>query len=131
MVAKAKKHQPLEVGQRVWLEIRSYRLWRGSGYYRSVFEVEVVRANRSSAYVVEVEDLNAEKAYERKISQKTLTGEAFGFGSTYHVWFSKESFEASVQRGIDTANARKEAHELVDKMNLTQLKQFLGGDLYD
>lgn len=131
MVAKAKKHQPLEVRQRVWLEIRSYRLWRGGGYDRSIFEVEVVRANRSSAYVVEVEDLNAEKAYERKISQKTLTGEAIGFGSTYHVWFSKESFEASVQRGIDTAKARKEAHELVDKMNLTQLKEFLDGDLYD
>lgn len=123
-MTKTKKPK-LEVGQRVWLENRSYRIWRGGGYDRSIFEVEVVKANRSSAYVVDVEDLNTEKVYERKISQKTLSGDGFGFGTSYHIWFSKEEFEASVQREIDTANARKEAHELVDKMSLERLNQLI------
>jgi len=122
---KKTKNPKLEVGQRVWLEYRSYRIWRGGGYDRSISEVEVIRANRSSAYVVNVEDLNTENVYERKISQKTLSGDGFGFGNSYHIWFSKEDFEASVQREIDTANARKEAHELVDKMSFERLQKFI------
>ncbi|MCT6815332.1 MAG: hypothetical protein M3043_02880 [Lysinibacillus fusiformis] len=115
----------LEVGQRVWLELRSYRMWRGGGYDRRIFEVEVVRANKTSAYVVDVEDLDAEKVYERKISQKTLTGDGGIFGTSYHIWFNEKDFEASVQREIDTANARKEAHDLVDKMSLERLQKLI------
>lgn len=122
---KISKKPKLEVGQRVWLELRSYRMWRGGGYDRRIFEVEVVRANKSSAYVVDVEDLDTDKVYERKISQKTLTGDGGIFGTSYHIWFSEKAFEASVQREIDTANARKEAHELVDKMSLERLKQLI------
>lgn len=122
---KTSKKPKLEVGQRVWLELRSYRMWRGGGYDRRIFEVEVVRANKTSAYVVDVEDLDAEKVYERKISQKTLTGDGGIFGTTYHIWFNKKDYEASVQRKIDTANARKEAHDLVDKMSLERLQKLI------
>ncbi|MGY3186476.1 beta barrel domain-containing protein [Lysinibacillus sp. TE18511] len=123
-MSKTKKLK-LEIGQRVWLEIRFYRMWRGGGYDRRISEVEVVRANKTSAYVVDIEDLDAEKVYERKIAQKTLSGDGGTFGTTYHVWFSKEDFEASVQRKIDTANARNEAHELIDKMSLERLQKFI------
>ncbi|WP_249645875.1 MULTISPECIES: hypothetical protein [unclassified Lysinibacillus] len=122
---KISKKPKLEVGQRVWLELRSYRMWRGGGYDRRIFEVKVVRANKTSAYVVDVEDLDAEKVYERKISQKTLTGDGGIFGTSYHIWFNEEDFEASVQREIDTTNARKEAHDLVDKMSLERLQKLI------
>lgn len=122
---KTSKKPKLEVGQRVWLELRSYRMWRGGGYDRRIFEVEVVRANKTSAYVVDVEDLDAEKLYERKISQKTLTGDGGIFGTSYHIWFNEKGFEASVQRESDTAYARKEAHDLVDKMSLERLQKLI------
>lgn len=122
---KISKKPKLEVGQRVWLEIRFYRMWRGGGYDRRISEVEVVRANSTSAYVVDIGDLEDEKAYERRIVQKTLSGDGGTFGTTYHVWFTKEAFEESVQRTIDTANARKEAHDLIDKMSLERLQKLI------
>ncbi|WGT40118.1 hypothetical protein QH639_04875 [Lysinibacillus sp. 1 U-2021] len=122
---KTSKKPKLEVGQRVWLELRSYRMWRGGGYDRRIFEVEVVRANKTSAYLVDVEVLGAKKVYERKVSQNTLTGDGGIFGTSYHVWFSEKAFDASVQRESDTANARKEAHEIVNKMSLERLQKFI------
>lgn len=115
----------LEVGQRVWMELRSYRMWRGGGYDRSLIEVEVVRSNGTSAYVVDVEDLNADNVYERKVSQKSLSGDGGIFGMTYHIWFTKEAFEADVKRELDTKEARNKAHEKVKSMNLEQLQKFL------
>ena len=126
-MAKAKKYQPLEVGQHVWIETIWYF---HSNRERSVCEYEIVEANRSSAYAVRLDNLAKEKPYRERIDQRTRDIKSSGsFGIRDVYWESKEAFEADVKRVNDTAIARQKAIEIVKNMSLEQLQEFLGGDI--
>ncbi|MEB2279699.1 hypothetical protein LAV73_06750 [Lysinibacillus xylanilyticus] len=125
MVAKAKKYQPLEVGQRVWIESIWYFYTNRD---RSVSEYEIVEANRNSAYVVRVDNLGKDKPYRNRIDQRTRKIKGSGsFGAGEAIWDSKEAFEADVKRVNDTEIAREKVIKKVNKMSLEQLQEFLGG----
>lgn len=125
MVAKTKKYQLLEVGQRVWIETVWYFY---SNRERSVSEYEIVEANRNSAYAVRLDNLGEDKPYRERIDQRTREIKSSGsFGVKDIYWESKEAFEADVKRVKDTAIARQNALEKVKQMSLEQLQEFLGG----
>ncbi|MGE7839573.1 hypothetical protein ACQKNX_02160 [Lysinibacillus sp. NPDC093712] len=132
-MAKTKKYQPLVVGQHVWIESIERFLRQEK---RSIDEHEIIEVNNTSAYAMRLDLIEKYKdgILERKhlaerIKQRTYEVKPSGWGTPYRLWLSKEAFEASVQRQSDTKIARKKAHELVDKMNLSKLKKFLGGEL--
>lgn len=126
-MAKTKKYQPLEVGQRVWIETVWYFY---SNRERSVSEYEIVEANRNSAYAVRLDNLDKEKPYRERIDQRIREIKSSGsFGVNDIYWESKEAFEADFKRVKDTAIARQNALEKVKKMSLEQLQEFLGGEV--
>ncbi|MFE3573916.1 hypothetical protein [Lysinibacillus sp. NPDC059133] len=105
---------------------------------RSIAEHEIIEVNKTSAYAMrldlieEYKDNLLEKRFlAERINQRTHEVKSNGWGTHYRLWLTKEAFEASVQRQKDTKIARKKAHELVSKMSLEQLQEFLGGDLND
>jgi len=131
MVAKAKKYQPLEVGQRVWIEPVERFLRQDK---RSISEHEIIEVNKTSAYAMRLEliekhkdNLLEKKFLAERINQRSHEVKSSGWGTHYRLWLTKEGFEASVQHQKDLKIARKKAHELVSKMTLTQLQEFLGG----
>lgn len=133
MVAKAKKHQPLEVGQRVWIEpIEMFLQQRG----RSIDEHEIIEVNKTSAYAMRLDlveeykdNLLEHKFLAERINQRTHEVKSNGWGTHYRLWLTKEAFEKDVKRVNDTTLARQKAIEKVKKMSLEQLQEFLGGDL--
>ncbi|MEY9976545.1 hypothetical protein [Lysinibacillus sp. RC79] len=131
-MAKAKKYQSLEVGQRVWIEPVEMFLRQDK---RSIAEHEIIEVNKASAYAMrldlieEYKDNLLEKRFlAERINQRTREVKSNGWGTHYRLWLTKEAFEASVQRQKDLKIARKKAHELVSKMSLEQLQEFIGGD---
>jgi hypothetical protein len=114
--------QKLEMGHRVWLEIKP-KYYDSESRTPVLREYEVVRANKSSAYVVEAEEIHKEQPYEIKISQKTLTGK--GVLDHYKVWFSKELFLEDCAIKERTMEARKEALRRVQNMSLAELENLL------
>jgi len=133
MVAKAKKFQPLEVGQRVWIEPIEMFLRQDK---RSVSEHEIIEVNKTSAYAMRLDlieqykdSIHEKKHLAERINQRTHKVKSNGWGTHYRLWLTKEAFEVSVQRQKDIKISRKKAHELVSKMSLEQLQEFIGGDL--
>lgn len=133
MVAKAKKYQALEVGQRVWIEPIEMFLRQDK---RSIAEHEIVEINKTSAYAMRLDlieeykdSIHEKKHLAKRINQRTHDTKSSGWGTHYRLWLTKEAFEVSVQRQKDIKIVREKAHELVSNMSLEQLQEFIGGDL--
>lgn len=125
------KRDSLKVGQHIWIEIRTV-FFRGSGDKREINEHIIVEANNSSAYAISTDDLDKYNAdiknhsyLRRRITQRTHEVKGLGFGDSYVLWLSKESFEANVKYNKDLKTARKKAHEIVDSMTLAGLENFI------
>lgn len=125
------KKNPLEAGQHIWIETRTM-FFRNKNGDREIDEFEVVEANKSSAYAVPVVDLAKykkdikEHSYlRRRIEQRTHNVKGSGFGDSYVLWLTKESFEANVKYNNELVVARKKAHELVDRMTLGGLENLI------
>ncbi len=117
------KHQPFQVGDRVWIETVS--LYR-SGGKRSAYEYEIVESNKSSAYAVDVDNLHKENPVRKRIVQRTREIKSnFSFGYDYILWESKEAFEKNVERQEQARIMRAQAIEKVKKMKFDELKSFL------
>lgn len=87
----------LKTGETVWIESRRYSFLDGSTS-RQIREAKVVKANKSSAYVVEKSDLEKEKPFEYRVDQKTFRIKNTGiFGYQNILWLSKEDFERDVK----------------------------------
>lgn len=128
-MAKAKKREPLVVGQRVWLELLGG--W-GIERERKVNEYEVVEANSSSAYAVRVKDLEKsceegkDYPYSRtRIVQKTHTVVNVIFGYEERLWLTEEDFESNVQYNREVKELRTRVTQLVSKMNAEELRKVL------
>lgn len=133
-MAKAKKHQPLAVGQRVWIEPIEMFLRQDK---RSIAEHEIIEINKTNAYAMRLDlieeykdSIHEKKHLAERINQRTHEVKSSGWGTHYRLWLTKEAFEADVKRLNDTAIARQKAIEKVKKMSLEQLQEFLGGE-YD
>ena len=125
------KINPLKVGQCIWMETRTM-YFRNKNGEREIYEFEVVEANNSSAYAVSVDSLDKyiidAKKYSylrRRIVQRTHEVKGSGFGDSYVLWLSKESFKANVKYNKDITVARKKAHEIVDRMTLGGLENLI------
>jgi len=121
---KKKKYPPLEVGQRLWLECFPTFTTRDP----FLMEVEVVRVNKSSAYVVYVQDLEKEKEspLERRVDQRTRhVYNPYSAGYGYRVWESQKEYYAAIKRSQEKKELRDEAIKKVQTMTLNELRQFL------
>ena len=126
-MAKAKKREPLVVGQRVWIET--------VGYYdrgREIREYEVIEANSSSAYIVRVDIVEQFKAnpvenkYSKiRVKQANYDVETFSIGYSKILWLSKEAFERNVQYNKEVKELRSRVTQLVSKMNVEELRKVL------
>lgn len=131
MATKAKKREPLVVGQRVFIETAGG--W-APVKERSVFEAEIVEVNKSSAYAVNINQLtayNLEKPNLRKymcdkIDQRTHQIKDSTLGYYYRLWLSKEDFERSVELQKEKVELLKQTQEKVKGMTLQQLREFVG-----
>lgn len=125
VMAKTTTKPKLEVGQRVWLEELSW--YRSKGDVRTVYEYEVVESNSSSAYVVDVDDLekfkNRERVVKNRVNQRTH--DARNSVSSFNVWLSKESFESNVKYREELKELRAKAIHLVKQMNVDELRKVL------
>lgn len=127
-MVKAKKREPLVVGQRVWIETISY-FFREP---RSIVEYEVIEANRNSAYVVRVGGLEKYKAdpikekwSKTRVEQKTYDVKNSMAGYGYRLWLTKEDFERNVQYNKEVKELRAKAIQLVNQMNVNELRKVL------
>lgn len=109
----------LVVGQRAFIE-RKY-LYRDLNSKRELEEVEVVRANATSAYVTFLDKLGEEKPYTIKISQKDFKGRT-SFDSVT-LWLSKEDFEKDVADKKRKSELRSKLLNKVNKMPLEELEK--------
>lgn len=122
--------KPLQVGQRVWLETRSIL----TGSDRMAREYEVIRTNKSSAYlalVVQLELAQNEgcefKGVTYRVIQKTHEVKSpFGAFYTEILWLTKKDFETDVKMREDLKRLKEKAHKLVDKMTAAQLMKLVG-----
>lgn len=122
---KKSKFTPLKVGQRVWIEMIPMFFKRES----TLNEYEVVRVNKSSAYVVRVEDVSKESPLERRINQsngKVYSGYSAGYD--YRLWHSKEIFELAKEMLEEKLKLRQEAIAKVNQMTLNELREFLNDE---
>lgn len=125
------KKDNLEVGQRIWLERVDF-FSKNKNEDRKVSECEVVEANKTSAYAVEVDKLEAFKEEpnkygyrKRKISQRTHEVKGDGFGSGFILWMSESDFNEDLEEKEEVKAARQKAQELVNKLSLEELSDFL------
>lgn len=120
---------PLQIGQRVWLETCSIL----SGKDRMAREYEVVKVNKSSAYValvVQLEKALSEgkefKGVTYRVDQKTHKVNSPFAGYTEILWPTKNAFETDVKMRENLVRLRGKAHRLVDRMSATQLMKLVG-----
>lgn len=125
------KKNPLEVGQKVWLETLSMFL-RSEGENRIISEYQIVEANSSSAYAVPLDvldeynrNIKRHSYFRRRITQRNHKVKSDGFGGSYILWLSEESFENNVKYNKDLVVARKKAHETVGELTLAGLENLI------
>lgn len=121
-----KKKENLFVGQRAFIEVNNIF---NNEPDNIIHEFEVVEANNTNAYLVEVLHLKSDikKEIRYKVNQRNhevscpikLTGYKFT------LWLSKEEYEAHAQYSKELNKFLKLAHEKVDKLNLEELKEFV------
>lgn len=135
------KAKPLEVGQRVFLEVNSYRRL-SEGVLPTLHEAEVINVNTAYASLVLVEDLEkgtpdtgewgnrvlldddiTRKPLEHKIKLDTLKGK--GVVDFYTVWFTPEEFNQHLEEKKLTHNLRRKAYEMVHHLPLKDLQDML------
>ena len=121
-MARKKKFPPLVTGQRVWIETRSMFMSRDP----IISEHEIVRVNKTSAYAVDIDRVNDERAFEARISQRNGAVENGIFvGYTHTLWLSLESYEAAKHRQAELRRMRELARNQVGAMSLDELYAFL------
>lgn len=120
----------LEVGQCVRIE--TITMLSVAYDSRRTYEYEIVDANNFSAYGVRVDKLKKYKEdrknnnrLRKRIIQRTREVKTKGLGETHCLWETQELFEDNVRYNVELKEVRKEAHELVDKMNLEELETLL------
>lgn len=118
----------LELGQRIWLEIRSY--FHGNFYGDNegeeniIFEYEVIKINKSSAYITEVCNLEKEKRTELRVQLSNLKViSIYNTGSSYTLWTDLEEFKTDKKRKKDTAELKKLLHDRINHMDLEELSE--------
>ena len=121
MVKIAHKNKPLEDGQKLWLQGISRYIERED----SLREVEVVKTNKTSAYIAYVErDKKSDLTY--RVNQKTREVYApYSVGYGYVLWESKEQYEYYKSQQKKKAEYRKIAMEKVKNMTLNELEKFI------
>lgn len=127
-VTRKNKRNPLEVGQRLWLEELT---WVQEHAERDVREIEVVEVNKTSAYAVEVNNLEGYLKNPRqnkhlcyRINQRThKVVETYGF--SYILWQTREAFDNHVTTSITRQKLRKQVIEHVNKMDVALLQEVL------
>lgn len=119
--------KPLEVGQRVWIETMSMFFIDKE---REVYEYEVVKANKTSAYVVYIgylekykNDNKKHKNLKRRVVQRTHEVIGNGFREQYGFWLTKEEFEENVKHENEFNTAKVEVMEIVDNLTLVELQE--------
>lgn len=119
------KKQPLEVGQRLWVETVA-QFYRDRE--RTIREYEVVRTNTSSAYIAAIEDLDKPEPYTIRVEQRThKIVNRFSAGYSYTIWHSRQQFEDHVKLCQEIKDLREAAHEKVDKLRFSELREFVNG----
>lgn len=118
----------LELGQRIWLEIRSY--FHGNFYGDNegeeniIFEYEVIKINKSSAYITEVCNLEKEKRTELRVQLSNLKViSIYNTGISYTLWTDLEEFKTDKKRKKDTAELKKLLHDRINHMDLEELSE--------
>ncbi|WP_342511944.1 hypothetical protein MKY34_15080 [Sporosarcina sp. FSL K6-1522] len=106
--------------------------FRNKNNDREIDEFEVVEVNKSSADAVSADklvkynkDTKEHSCLRRRLEQRTHNVKGDGFGDTYILWLSKESFEANVRYNKDLGDARKKAHKIVDSLTLGGLENLI------
>lgn len=127
---KSMARQPLEVGNRVWLEATDYFFRRNEE--RKIREYVVVDANKSSAYLIDIdrlekynEDPKRHAYMKRRVEQRTHNVKGDGLGTHFTLWMSEEDFQKNVIYNKTIKETRQQAHELIDKLPLSILKEFI------
>ena len=111
-----RKREKLKVGENV-VVVSNHKFIQSIDIVR---DYQVVRANNSSAYLVEVADLNEAKPYTIKVSQKDFRGA--GVIDSYKVYRTKENYEKAIADREELANLQSKIRENVKMMNLTELR---------
>lgn len=124
-----KQHKKLlQVGQHVWIETAD--MFRANEP-RTVIAHEVVRANKSSAYISPLDEVRSARKDDRyikyllRVSQKTHEVHFGIMGFDKKLWLTKEDFQRNVQLSAEYKALHDQAFELVKKMNLQQLRAFV------
>lgn len=111
----------------MWIESNSYN-FQGN-FNRNIFEAQIVEANSSSAYAVDLQNLEEDKPFKFRISQKShkMMTRGAGFGHSYIFWESKEDFEAVVQYEADVDKYKKLLNQQIKECHdLGKLKKLVG-----
>lgn len=111
-----RKREKLKVGEKV-VVVSNHKFIQSIDIVR---DYQVVRANNSSAYLVEVADLNEAKPYTIKVSQKDFRGA--GVIDSYKVYRTKEDYEKAIADREELAKLQSKIRENVKMMNLTELR---------
>jgi hypothetical protein len=118
------KKQALEVGQTVWMETVS-RHGCNVKFEGEPQKMIVLEANKTSAYIWrEGEEIPFSARF--KVEQKThLVKYCMPDGRSYRLWLSKEDYTKNMAYEKESIQLRRQAHELVDKMTLQQLRELI------
>lgn len=124
------KKEPLEEGMTVWIETISSFFRKKEE--RSIEEYQVVEVNKTSAYIVATEKLDKfnedpkrHKYLKRRVNLRTHEVERDGFGGSFALWLKAEAFEKNVAYNKEIAENRKQAHDIVNELPLSELKTFI------
>lgn len=123
--------ESLTVGQKVWFE-HIGSVFRSDKRERSIRPYEIVAVNKTSAYAVSLnsldaynEDPKAKSFYKRRITQRTHEIQNDFFGTQERLWLSPDAFEKNVAYNNELRAYRKQAHEHIDKLPLSKLKELV------
>lgn len=115
-------------GDIVWISVRYFKWGSGSDSKPTLEKYQVVRSNKTSAYVIRVEELNDEIKRELRVDQRTRKVKS-GTGASiceYLYWESEKSFYQNLERKEQTAKAREKALSIINELSLEELNEFIG-----
>lgn len=126
------EREPLEKGQRVYLETATNFLNSNIEKERSIIECEIIDANMNSAYAIDVKQLAKYKEDPKKysyirrhITQHNYKVQGSGFGDNFILWLTVKDFEKSVRCDKELRELRKKAEDKIKKLDYVQLRDFL------
>jgi hypothetical protein len=114
----------LEVGQTVWLETTS-RLGCDVRFEDEPRKMVVLEANKTSAYIWFVgSDTPFKVRY--KVDQRThRVRYTMPDGRSHRIWMTKDDWLFNMLYEKEMADLKSQAHKLVDKMTLGQLRELV------